>query len=286
MWLLWAKPPSEISCPVCGATVRVRWNKNSAYQPKPYCDSCGWNVIRARKHLLAQVRQSVIIAALFAAYAWAFTDIKWIMLLFGAWMLIVMGAPIITHFRRLPPSTTAPPLQPLAGTADLRTVTLETVTPRLNIILEALIVVVSAVAILFLPKEFDPAHRRLPAARHEFLLVILTMVFAAYQLGVHGILFFRLVSSIWLERSLARRAMSGKGRVIERSDSGTIKYEFLDYTSRLRRGAGRDYTLGLYEDMPLSVLYDPDDPSINMPIVGLQLHRTTEGTVVDERQTA
>ena len=67
----------------------------------------------------------------------------------------------------------------------------------------------------------------------------------------------------------------GKGRIIE-SDSGTVKYEFLDYANHSLCGAGRDYTLGLYEDMPLSVLYDPDDPSLNMPVVGLQFHRQHE----------
>jgi hypothetical protein len=108
--------------------------------------------------------------------------------------------------------------------------------------------------------------------------VVFTTVFAAYQLGIHGILFFRLVRSIWSERHLAKRAMTGKGRIIQ-SSSGTIKYEFLDYTSLLRHGAGRDYTMGLYEDMPVSVLYDPDDPSLNMPVVELQFHRTTRSTV-------
>jgi predicted RNA-binding Zn-ribbon protein involved in translation (DUF1610 family) len=282
MWLLRPKPPLEISCPVCGAKVIVHWNKNSQYQPKPYCASCGWNVARARRHFVAQVGQIVIMAALFAAYAWAITGMRWVMLFLGGWMFIVMGAPIITQFRRLPPSRPAPPLQPLAGIADLVPVTLETVTPRLNIVLEALIVVASAIAILLLPREFDPAKRRLPPVRDESLLVILTMLFVAYQLGVHGVMFFRLVRSVWLERHLAKRAMSGKGRVTRRSDSGTIRYEFLDYTSRLQHGAGRDYTLGLYEDMPLTVLYDPDDPTTNMPIVGLQFHRRTRGDVVGE----
>ena len=282
MWMLWAKPPREISCPVCGAKALVRWNKNSQYQPKPYCDSCGWNITRARKHFLAQVRQIVIVAALFATCAWAVTDLKLFGLFLGGGILIVIGAPIIMQFRRLPPSRTAPPLQALAGIAELGTVTLDTVTPRLNIVLEGLIVVASAIAILFLPRELDPAQRRLPVVRHQSLLLMLTLLFAAYQFSVHGILLFRLVRSIWLERHLAKRAMSGKGRVIERRDSGTIKYEFLDYTSRLRLGAGRDYTLGLYEDMPLSVLYDPDDPSLNTPVVGLQFHRTTRIAAVGD----
>jgi hypothetical protein len=29
MWLLLPKPPHEIICPVCGAKVLVRWDKNS-----------------------------------------------------------------------------------------------------------------------------------------------------------------------------------------------------------------------------------------------------------------
>lgn len=276
MWLLGAKPPREICCPVCGAKVAVLWNKSNQYQPKPYCDSCGWNVTRARKHFLSQVWQTVMASTLVAALAWAATDRKLVVLFFGGWMLIVMGAPIIMQLRRLPPSRPARPAQPLAGIADLGTVTLDTVTPRLNVVLEGLIVLASALAILFLPRELDPAHRRLPMVRHQSLLVAFTMLFIAYQLGVHGILFFRLVRSVWLERHLAKRAMSGKGRVIERRDSGTVQYEFLDYTSRLQRGSGRDYTLGLYEDMPLSVLYDPDNPALNMPVAGLQFHRTTE----------
>jgi hypothetical protein len=35
------------------------------------------------------------------------------------------------------------------------------------------------------------------------------------------------------------------------------------------------YSLGLYEDMVLAILYDPDDPSQNMPMVALQFHRQT-----------
>lgn len=186
--------------------------------------------------------------------------------LIAGWMLIVMGAPIVTNLRRLPAS------RPAAGVADVGAVTLDVVRPRLNIIFGALIAGASAISILFLPRELDPARRRLPAVRHELLLVILTTVFAACLIGVHGVLFFRLVRSTWLERHLTKRAMTGKGRIIE-SNSGTIRYEFLDYASRLLRGAGRDYTMGLYEDRPLSLLYDPDDPSLNMPVVGLQFHR-------------
>lgn len=269
---LWSKPPEKITCPVCGAKVSVRWDKNSQFQPKPFCDSCGWNVIQARRHFLTYVRQIAIIAPLVAVFGWAVTGIKWSGPLMAGWMLIVMAIPIIANLRRLPPSRPAPPLPPLAGIADLGTVTLDTMTPRLKVILEGLIVVASGIAIVFLPKELDPTRRRLPGVRHELLFVALTTIFVAYQLGVHAMVFFRLVRSIWLERHLAKRAMTGKGRIIE-SNSGTIKYEFLDYTSHSLRGAGRDYTMGLYEDMPLSVLYDPDDPALNMPVVGLQFHR-------------
>ena len=273
MLLPWSKPPREITCPVCGAKVPVRQDKNRQFQPKPYCDSCGWNVIRARRQLLAEIRQNVMTAALVAVYAWAVTGMKWSIALIGGSMLIVMGFPIIKQLRRLPPSRPAPPQPaPLAGIVDFRDVALDTIRPRLNIILEALIVLVSVVAILFLPRELNPAQRRLPKVPHELLFVVLTIVFAVYQLGSHGVLFFRLVRSIWLERHLAKRAMTAKGRIIE-SNSGGIRYEFLDYSSRLVRGAGRDYTMGLYEDMPLSLLYDPDDPSLNMPVAALQFHR-------------
>jgi hypothetical protein len=252
--------------------VPVRWEKNKQFQPKPCCHSCGWNVARARKHSLHQIAQIVVMAGLIALYAWAVTDMRWSMPLVAGWMLIVIGLPIVTRLRRLPSSRPAPPLQPLASIANFNTAKLDTVAPRLNIILEGLIVVASSIAILFLPTELNPARRRLPGVRHELLFVMLTTIFVAYQLGVHGIQFFRLVSSIWLERHLAKRAMTGKGRIID-SSSGTIRYEFLDYTSRLLRGMGRDYTLGLYEDMPVSVLYDPDNPSLNMPTAALQFHR-------------
>jgi len=164
-----------------------------------------------------------------------------------------------------------PGLTRLAGIADVGTATLDAMTPRLKVIFEGLIVAASGIAIVFMPRELDPARRRLPGVRHELLFVALMTTFVAYQLGVHAIVFFRLVRSIWLERHLAKRAMTGTGRIIE-SNSGTIKYEFLDYASHLLRGAGRDYTMGLYEDMAFSVLYDPDDPALNMPVVGLQFH--------------
>jgi hypothetical protein len=272
MSLPWSKPPDTITCPVCRTKVRVRWNKNSQFQLKPFCDSCGWNVTRARRHFLAYLWQIVMYAPLVAVFAWAMSGIMWVALLMAGWMLIIMATPIITNLRRLPPSRPAPPLPPLAGIADVDTVTLEVMRPRLNVILEGLVVIASGIAIVFLPRELDPARRRLPGVRHELLLVALSTVFAAYQLGLHGAMFFRLVRSLWLERHLAKRAMTGKGRIVE-SKSGTIKYEFLDYASQLLRGAGRDYSLGLYEDMPLSVLYDPDEPSLNMPAVGLQFHR-------------
>lgn len=272
MLLPWSKPPHEITCPVCGAKVPIRQDKNRQLQPKPYCDSCGWNVLRARKQLVIQIWQNVILAALLACYGWAVTGMSWSIAFFGGWVLIVMGFPILRHLRRLPPSRPAAPVPPLAGIADFRGAALETITPRLNIIFEGLIVVVSAIAILFVPRELNPAQRRLPKASHEPLFVILTIGFAAYQLGIHGVLFFRLLRQIWLERHLANRAMMAKGRIIE-SSSGRIRYEFLDYSNRLVSGVGRDYTMGLYEDMPLSVLYDPDSPSLNMPLAGLQFHR-------------
>jgi hypothetical protein len=271
----WSKIPTEITCPLCGDKVPIRRDKNSQFQPKPNCDSCGWNAGRARGNLLAQVRQNVALAVLFAIYAWAVTGMKWSIPFVGGWVLIVMGIPIVTRLRRLPRSRLAPPLAPLAGIADFHPVTLDTMTPRLSIIIEGLIVMVSSLAILFLPRELNPARRTLPGMPHQLLFVILTTMFAAYQLGIHGVLFIRLMRSIWLERHLAKRAMTASGRITD-SDSGRIRYEFLDYGSRLRHGAGRDYTMGLYEDMPLPVLYDPDDPSLNMPVAGLQFHRPRE----------
>jgi hypothetical protein len=272
MWLPWFKPPREIICPICGARVLVDWDKSHQFEPKPYCDHCGWNVKRARRHFLVEIGQFVISATLMAVMAWAVTGMRWGVVMVCGWVLVFMGAPIIKRFCHLPPSRSVPPLQPLAGIAYVSRATLEAVTPRLRIIIEGLIVVLSAAAIVFLPRDLDPGLRRFPGIRHQLLFVILVTVFAAYQLGWHSIELFRLVRSIGLERHLAQRAMIGEGRVIE-SKSGRIRYEFLDYASQGLRGAGRDYTLGLYEDMPLSVLYDPDNPSVNMPVVGLQFHR-------------
>lgn len=284
MRLPWSKPPREIICPVCGAKVSVDWNKSYQFELKPYCDHCGWNVKRARRHFLVEIGQFVISATLMAVMAWAVTGLRWGAVVVCGGALIFMGAPIIERFRHLPRSRSVPPLQPLAGIADASGATLDAVTPRPHIIIEGLIVVASAAAILFLPRELDPGLRRLPGVSHQLLVVLLVTVFAVYQLGWHSIEFFRLVRSIWLERHLAQRSMMGKGRVIE-SKSGTIRYEFLDYASQVWRGAGRDYTLGLYEDMPLAVLYDQDNPSVNMPVVGLQFHRPRECSQTRNRQT-
>ena len=272
MPLPWSKPPSEITCPKCGAKVPVRRNKNSHFQPKPYCDVCGWNVERARKNLFAQIRQFAITAALFAAYTWAITGEVWIMLLMAVWVAGFMGFPIIRQFRRIPASRPAPPPQPLTGFADLNTVTLEVVVPRLNIIVEALITVAATAAIFFLGRELNPAHRKFPGARHQLLLIALTIVFAAYQLIAHGTRLLRLIRAVWLERHVANHAVKANGRINE-SSSGTITYEFLDYANRTHHGSGRDYTMALYEDMPVTVLYDPDHPQFNVPLVGLQFHR-------------
>jgi hypothetical protein len=239
----------------------------------PCCGSCGWNVERARRQLFAEIRQRTVIAALMAVYAWAVTGMRQSIPVIGIWALVVMGLPIITRLRRLPPSRPVSPLQPLGGITDFHAVTLEIMTPRPNIILEGLIVVISAITVLFLPRELDPARRTLPIVRHELLFVILTTAFATYLLVNHSVSFLRLVRSIWLERHLAKRAMTAEGRIIGRSDSRRIRYEFLDCASRLVRGAGCDYTGKLYEDMPLSVIYDPDDPLLNMPVAGLQFHR-------------
>jgi predicted RNA-binding Zn-ribbon protein involved in translation (DUF1610 family) len=222
MLLPWSKPPSEITCPRCGAKVLVRRNKNSQFQPKPYCTVCGWNVERARRSLLTQVRQFAVAAALFAAYAWAISGKPWFVLIAAAWVLGFMGFPIIAQLRRLPASLpTAPPPQPLAGFADLGTVTLDFMAPRLNIIVEAMIILAMTAAILFLPREFDPARRRFPGARHEGFLVVLTIAFAAYQLIVHAIEFSRLFRAVWLEQRLANHAMTGKGRISD-SNSGIV----------------------------------------------------------------
>jgi uncharacterized protein (DUF983 family) len=268
----WSKPPGAITCPVCGAKVSVRWDKNRYLQPKPHCGICGWNVGRARTQLLAQVRQTITIAGLFAVYAWAITGMKWSIPFAFGWVVIFMAFPIIRQLRRLPPTRPVRRLEPLEGIADLRTITLDTTTPRLGIIIEGLIVIVSALAILFLPRELNPARPAVPKLPHQLLFAMLTTAFAAYQFVIHGVLFFLLVRSIWLERHLAKRAMTMRGRITD-STSGRIKYEFLDHANQLVRGSGRDYALGLYEDMPLSVLYDPDAPSLNMPVAGLQFHR-------------
>jgi hypothetical protein len=278
----WSKLPREITCPICGAKVCVRQNKNSQFQPKPYCNSCGWNVGRAHRQLSAQLLQTVAIGALFAVYAWVIIGTKWGMLVACGLAVMVMGFPLVTRLRHLPPSRPTPSLQPTAGIVDFRTVTLDTMTPRLNIIVEGLIVVIAALAMLFLARELNSARYTLPKMTHQLLFVVLTTIFAAYLFVIHAVLFFRLMRSIWLERHLSKGAVTVRGRVID-SNSGRIKYEFLDHASRLSRGAGRDYTMGLYEDMPLSILYDPDQPSLNMPIAGLQFHRPRE---VNEYQTA
>ena len=69
------------------------------------------------------------LAALFALYAWTVTDMKWSIPFVGGWVLIVMGYPIFTHLRRLPPTRPVPRLEALAGIADFRTVTLDTMRP-------------------------------------------------------------------------------------------------------------------------------------------------------------
>jgi hypothetical protein len=272
MWLPWSKPPLEIICPACGAKVPILRDKSRQFAPKPYCGNCGWNVLRARRHLLVQVGRTLIAATLMSAYAWAVTGMKAGMFLVGGWILIVMVLPIIERLRHLPPSRPTPPYPPLGGITDLSTVTLEAAAPRLNILIEGLIVLASAIVILLLPRELDPLQRRFPGIKHEVVFVVLMTSFISYELVAHGMEFLRLVRSIWLENHLAKRAMTVKGRITA-SDSGKISYEFLDYTSRLLKGMGRDYTFELYEDMPLSVLYDPDKSSLNMPVVGLQFHR-------------
>jgi hypothetical protein len=151
MSVLWPKPPGEITCPICGAKVTVRWDKNSQFQSKPYCDSCGWNVIRARTHLFAYLRQIVLIASLAAFFVWAVTGTNWAGPLVAGWMLIVMAIPIIKNLRRLPSLRPVPSPPPLAGISDVGTVTLDVTTPRLKVILEGLIVVASGIAIVFLP---------------------------------------------------------------------------------------------------------------------------------------
>jgi hypothetical protein len=193
--------------------------------------------------------------------------------IFVGFVLIVLAIPFISNPRRIPPDRPSPPLPPLAAIADVNTVMLDSATPRLRVIMEGFVAVAAAAALVSLPRELDPTLRRLPVGRHAFLLFALTTIFLLYQLGFHGTLFVRLVRAISLERHLAKRSMTGRGRVTQ-SESGSIKYEFLDYRSHSLCGTGRDYTMGLYEDMPLSVLYDPDNPSLNMPVVGLQFHRT------------
>ncbi|MBV9147515.1 MAG: hypothetical protein JO065_16495 [Acidobacteria bacterium] len=267
MLLPWSKPPAEITCPICGARLQVPRDKNNQFLLKPHCDSCGWNVARARRQLLRQIGQNVAFAAIFALYAWAITDTKWSTPFVGGWVLMAMGYPIFSQLRRLPRDRPAPRLEALSGIADFRAVTLETTRPRLNLLVEGAIVVGSAAAILFLPRELNPARRAFPKVPHELLFVILTTLFAAYQLTIHAVLFVRLIRSIRLENHLAKRAMMVKGRVTE-SNSGLIRYEFLDYSSQLIKGSGRDYTLGLYEDMPLPVLYDPDDSSLTCRWLG------------------
>lgn len=276
MLFTWSKLPTAVICPVCGAKVPVRRDRNSQLQPKPYCDTCGWNVGPAGKQLFTQLGSVVAIATLFILYAWAWTGIKGIALFAGGWGLLFMGFPILGRLRRLPRSRPMLPLKPLSsGIADFRTVTFDAMRPRLNIALEGLIVTISAVAIIFLSRELVPDRRLLPKPAHERLFVVLLMGFAAYEFGSHALAFFRLLRSIRLERHLANGAMVAGGRILD-SNSGRIRYEFLDHSNRLMRGVGRDYTMGLYEDMSLSVLYDPNNSSLNMPEAGLQFHRPRE----------
>ena len=87
--------------------------------------------------------------------------------LVAGWILIVVGLPIASRLHRLPSSRAAPPHQPLATIADLDTTKLEAMAPRLNLMLEGLIVVAFVAAILFLPTELNPARRRLPGVRQR-----------------------------------------------------------------------------------------------------------------------
>ncbi len=274
MPLLWSKPPSEITCPKCGANVPVRRNKNSSFQPKPYCTACGWNVERARGHLIASLKQFVLVAAFFAAYMWTVSDQMWIALAFGTLMLLGMGGAILTELRRLPAPQPTPPLsQPLTIPGDLRNVSLQFTIPRLNIVANLLIVLAATAMIFFIPRELNPAHRRLPTARHELLFVLLTVVLAAYQIVGHGIEIYRLIRAIWVEQHLAAGALMASGRITHWESGAVITYEFLDYASRLQTGKARDLTMALYEDMQMRALYDLDRPWLNIAVVGLQFHR-------------
>src|SRR5215472_3023316 len=100
MPLPWFKSPREITCPICGAQVPVQWARNNQFQPKPYCNSCAWNVARARTDLQWQVGQIVLLSALMALYVWAMTGLKWSIPLFAGAILIYMGSPILTRLLR------------------------------------------------------------------------------------------------------------------------------------------------------------------------------------------
>jgi len=86
------------------------------------------------------------------------------------------------------------------------------------------------------------------------------------------VLCLRFFGKRWSERQLLLRGKFTKGTVIRQDTPSRslprIEYVFHDAGGRTFRKRATDFSLRLYEEMPVSVFYDEDDPARNMALEG------------------
>jgi hypothetical protein len=273
------------ACPVCHGATRFGGNK-------PYCPKCGWNRDAAIANVrggLAMLPVGILMMAgfvFFMVHFWHFRAAGQIAIfalvpIFGVLINYVVLKRNLATLQALPaPAMTADSAfgalaaQPSAFAADSRVAVgpsaqdqalLRTSRPREirmakggRFKLVFVILVVSLFLSIF--------------ASHVYVTWARTLSFAAFATKdwvITAITALLLLLPFGMWRSQARECdllENGEitlGKVVRQwSDRGnsSIEYEFQDYQGAAHKGIGQDFTSKLFENMPVVVFYNRDNP--------------------------
>lgn len=271
------RPLKDVSCPLCGA-------KAVYVARKACCASCGWNIDAVRRYWWRVVGKGILGFCLMLLFWYAplsespSHESKWIVLLptiFGLAMLVGW----IAELRALPKVAVQPRSAPEPEFRILPRSRLQ----RKPIDGWVLREIISVPMIIFFIAWFLPHELEHWPSFSGKAFVLFIYVYFAYALVAHALEVVRLGREWLAEAHLVRRAEATMGRVVDQTPfdqvPNRIKYVFRDGFNHLQRGSGKDYSDQLFEGLQVAVLYDPDDPTWNLPASGLNFHVLAPGAL-------
>jgi hypothetical protein len=262
----------KVKCPKCGAIA-----SGASIGRKAYCKVCGWNVDVASATLRTESKTLWVVGA----FGCGLAAVAWIRGPYGFQGSVMIGAAFVlfpvcvalldlVRLKKLRDiRVRADEFVPQVATGDSATSLLDENDPRIALPRSVRLSLrgwlysfaVVGIAVLLLSVLNRMSTDIATSFRQQPGMIGFTLLMLGAYLWLCGRFFFRR----WKEWQLFNSGKFARGIVLQQQTESRsfpwIVYGFRDAVGRPSQSRVKDFTLKLYEQMPVSVFYDEDDPS-------------------------